>query len=236
MNLVDLIDSPLVINLEKDTKRWEDICSHFSQWDILPERFPAVEGIKLPEISLPECMKEHSYTVNLNLSHASALRYRTHKSQKPFCLILEDDCRFLENPTDLIFKIIKNLTSLNFDWSLISLGCFSYDWQAPKPPLAQEQLNVYQLSQPNGWYPWGAHAYLINKKHAKRIIGEFASCIMPPDHILLSEYSKKTGFLLRPSMAYQEEYPSHANNGFSTIVTKSSADISEESKLKILKK
>lgn len=229
LELNDILEVPLIINLDKDVKRWNDICDHLSQWNIVPERFSAVHGIKLPENSLNFSMKEHGYTLNLNLSHSCASRYRLFYSNKPFWLIMEDDCRFTENPKSTILNIIAHLELKKIDWSVVSLGCFSYENQAKSPDIPSE----YMLTQPHNWFPWGTHAYIVNRKHAARLIAEWGGCFYPPDHTLLSEYNKKNGFLLRPSLAYQEEYASYACDGNSIMSTKNSADIPQEIKDKI---
>lgn len=214
-----LIGPPLVINLDKDKKRFEDLKEHLAQWDIVPERFSAVSDVVLP--ALPDCMKEYKYSVNLNMSHAAASRHRCLTSKRPYWLVLEDDCRFLEDPRIAIYECLLALNKAQKnDWSIISFGCFSYDKQGEKPKIEHPGL-----CQPKGWHPWGTHSLLINRPHSPMLIGMWSSCFWPADHLLLNEYNAGRAFLRRPAVTYQEEYTSHTGG---KTETKRSADLSPE--------
>lgn len=220
-----ILAPPLVINLDKDTGRWNDIVEHFGSWNISPERFSAITNLKLPEISLPPSMLESEYNVSCNMSHAAASRYRLYRSNYPFWLVVEDDCRFVEDPRKVIADCISTLASNNIDWSIISLGCYSYDRQSKRPEI---DYGTPLLCKPQGWYPWGAHAYLVNRAHAPKIISRWSACFYPADHLLLAEYATGEGYLRRPSIAYQEEYTSHSNGGDHSRSTKATADMSPD--------
>lgn len=214
---------PIVINLDKDEKRWADMCEHLAQWNIVPERFSALSGYTLP--SIPEHMKNPSYLVSLNLTHAAVSRHCLLNTQRRMWLVLEDDCRFLEDPRNIVVNATRTLQQAEVDWSVISFGCYSYDWQAKRVEIDYSQS---VLDQPVGWYPWGSHSYLVNRNHAYRLIGSWSTCISPPDHLLLNEYKAKNGYLVRPSATYQEEYKSYHAGGNSTTDTKRSADLPED--------
>ena len=214
-----IFGKPIVINMDKDTQRWDDMVKHLAQWDIVPERMPAIHGIKLPCLS--DEMKEHDVIVNLNLSHAAVSRHCLLEGKRRAWLVLEDDCRFLKNPKKVLYDVMCGLGGSKIDWSMISLGCFSYDNQAVRPPYEE---GGYSLVQPHTWYPWGAHSYVVNSAHAIRLVSALSSCFFPSDHLLIHEYTdSKLGFLLRPSITYQEEYVSY--RGSETANTKASADL-----------
>jgi len=227
-----LFGPPIVINMDKDVDRWNDICHHFSQWGINLKRFSAISGVSLP--ALPESMSENSMAVNLCLTHAAANRHCLINSERPMWLILEDDCRFVEDPRKTIVSLINNCQNNKLDWSVVSLGCYSYDWQGKRPPVDYEGphgLHKFIVD----WCPWGSHSYAVNRKYGMRIIEKMSSCIQPSDHVLIGEFNIGKGYLRRPSATYQEEYVSHRGG---TASTKLSADLSpklieEITKLKI---
>lgn len=201
------------------------MCNHLAQWNIVPERLPAVSGIRLP--GLTPSMTASEYNTSVNLSHAGASRHCYFNSKRRFWMVLEDDCRFVEDPRKIVFNIIETLGKNNLEWSLVSLGCYSYDWQSPKENFDYATEPV--LCRPTSWFPWGAHSYLVNRTHAERIIATWSACFNPADHLLLSEYRNDLGYLRRPSATYQEEYLSYHNgNGGGTMDTKKSADMSAE--------
>ena len=208
----EIVGRPIVINLDKDTERWNDMCEHLSKWEITPERYPAVSGVKLP--SVPASMSEHECSVSLNLTHAAVSRHCYMRTKKMFWLVLEDDCRFLKNPKEIVFETLETLFHNKTDWSVVSLGCFSYDNQAKKPEL---NLNSTVLTQPAGWYPWGTHSYLMNREHSMSLAATWSLCVNPTDHLLIHEYNIKRGYLRRPSITYQEEYPSYRGGRARTI-------------------
>lgn len=214
-----VVGPPLVINMDSDVDRWKDLCEHLAQWNITPERFPAISGVKLP--ALPPSMSESPSSINLNLSHAAACRQRGLFEKRPFWLILEDDCRFLRDPRECIVQVLNTCQENNLDWSVVSLGCFSYDWQGKRQEF--DYNGPAMLQKPvTGWYPWGSHSYLVNKKYGHRIIEKMSSCMCPADHVLLWEMNRGNGYLRRPSASYQEEYQSY-RGGVAT--TKEAADM-----------
>lgn len=207
----------LVLNLKKDKRRWKDICYHLAQWNIFPERYESISDIKIP--SLPDHMNKANAC--LDLTHAAASRHCLLNSQRNFWLVLEDDCRFVEDPRKVVLNAIWSLEITNQDWSVISLG--SYSKYIDKLRLKPESYLTHVLEKPRGWKPWGSHALLVNRRHALSLIQQWSSCMYPADHTLIREYEKGAGFLLRPSAAYQEEYTSKISKGINP--TKKNADV-----------
>jgi len=215
-----VIGPPLVINVASDTHRADDIYHHMSQWGVRPEMFPAVTGVSLP--ALPQSLRETKFAVNLNLSHAAASRHCLINTTGQVWMVMEDDCRFLSDPRVVVANVLKAVQGV--DWSVISLGRISHERQGPRPqpPDGYDKL---ALVQPKGWYPWGSHAYIVNRKHAARLVSMWSGCFYPADHVLLHEYAAGTGFLLRPSVAYQEEYASYQCEGNGVNSSKRTADL-----------
>lgn len=218
-----LIPSPVIINLDKDKDRYADISKHLSGFGIRHARLSAVSGISLPATGLT------TGETSCSLSHAAALRYmilsdnQKHMSCKAW-MILEDDCRFLVNPKIALAWILANAPQ---DWSLISLGSYNKD----RPELKDD---IYRLHTKINWVPYGSHAYIVNPTHAHRLMGLFSSCTAPVDHVLHAEFATGKGYLVRPSISYQELYPSNVADWGIRKSIKHHADLYEED-LKILR-
>lgn len=212
----------VIINMEKDSVRLHDITKHLMSWGVNGIRLPAVENAKIPatNMSLGE--------IGCALSHAAALRYMSFADNRKYLgckawLILEDDCRFIMNPK---MAVVWALANVPYDWSIISLGSYNKD----RPPLKEKS---YRLCTKFDWFPWGAHAYLVNPSHASRLMGSLSSCTAPVDHIFRTEFMTGKGFLLRPSIAYQEIYESNIADWGKRKSGKHHADLWEDD-LKIL--
>lgn len=212
------VGPPIVINLEKDRRRYEDIHDHLAQWGIEPERFSALSGIKAPYVRSD--MVESPHVISLNLSHAAVSRKCLLGSEKKYWLVLEDDCRFVIDPRKIVAFVLKSLQGR--DWSVVSLGCFSYGAR-PDPVLGYDN---FSFERPGDWHPWGAHAYLVNRNHAKRLVEHWSALWDPADHIFHAEYKNNKGFLLRPAVAYQEVYKSYQSKFTKNHNYKQTADMS----------
>jgi len=232
----ELVGPPLVISLEKDAERWSSIVTHLSKWNIKPEKFTAICDIDLPKKSLTLGMQEFSSKVNVctNLSHAGASRYRLFQSSHPFWLVLEDDCRFLEDPRNKILSILGSLIESKIDWSIISLGSYCTQSDIDNNKRLTPDYSILTLEQPTSWFPYGAHSYLINRNYSEDLISKWSSCLRPCDNVLHLEYRNKKGYLLRPSLTYQEEYPSNRSLAGRIYATKKTADIHPDLVKKIL--
>lgn len=215
-----LLGPPLVINMAKDSHRLADIQDHMQYWGLRAARFEAVSGVSLP--ALGQHMQEAKHVVSLNLSHAAASRHYLIEAQNPFWMVMEDDCRFLMDPRIIVANVLTSLRDV--DWSIVSLGCISHEKHGRRPPPSNGYDN-FALEKPSGWFPWGLHAYIVNRKHAPRLVGMWSACFYPADHILLEEYRNGTGFLVRPSVSYQEEYASYQSGESGINESKRVADL-----------
>lgn len=217
-----LFPPAVVINLDNDKQRMVDFSKHIGSWGIHAARLPAAENVKVPATSLSVA------ETSCSLSHASAIRYmmladdRKYMKSKAW-LILEDDCRFTMSPQ---MAVVWSLINVPNDWSVISLGSYNKD----RPKLDD---HFYRLHTKVDWFPFGAHAYLVNPAHSERLCGAFASCILPVDHVMRQEFETGKGYLLRPSVAYQEIYTSNIAEWGKRKSVKHHADLCED-ELKIL--
>ena len=206
---------PVVINVARDRERWADIAAHLSQWSICPERFEPVPPMTFA--GLPQTMKS-PYVSSLALTHAAICRRFLLDSKSQFLLIMEDDCRFLMDPRQVLHKIVGHLGDK--PWTAISLGTYAFEHQGKRSPLPDTPGQLV-LDQPQDWFPWGTHAYVVSRHRLEKFIGQLSSLLMPADHVLIEQFRKRESYLLRPSIAYQEEYGTYAavNASRSTIRT-----------------
>lgn len=189
---------PVVINLDRDTQRWSDLVDHLAQWGLVPQRLPAVE--QLPGgFTLPE--RRTRFEACLSLSWVKAVRGFLSESD-PYLLVLEDDCRFLQDPAVLIDEALTTVGAIQPEWSVISLG----GWRRPRIP--RWDYSEVRYDQPT-WNLWGSHSVLINRLHAERLLPVYESCRFQTDGLLNDEYKKKLGFVRRPAGTYQHSYVSH---------------------------
>jgi hypothetical protein len=216
-----IVGPPIVINTASDNIRMSSLALHLENWGITPLRLEAVTSCeKLPACALTK------YEVNACLSHAAASRFchASDRQPRPAWLILEDDCRFLSDPREAVAWTLKNLPQ---KWSVASLGCYS--WEKPSLPLN----GMRHLDAAAGWEPYGAHSYLVSAQHGPRLIGSFASCVEPPDWVLMREMRAGRGYLVRPSFTFQDEFPSHGTPNGEIRETKWAADLLPEDVLNI---
>jgi GR25 family glycosyltransferase involved in LPS biosynthesis len=164
----------VVINLDKNTKRMENIQKHWDQSDFVLdlERFPAVVGANLDpaEHVTPEALEElteteqygyrskhHQLTrgaIGCYLSHVRIL-----KQMKPgdIYFILEDDAMFRPSIQSEVKRALRRAPG---NWDMILLG-----------------YNNYKVSERHGEFDkvrsfWGTCGYLINYKGTQKFLEE----------------------------------------------------------------
>lgn len=183
------------INVNKDTERWNDLVQHLSKWNVEVQRIPALT-------ELPAGFKmvagRTKYESVLLLSLCKTIEEFLSRSE-PYLLVLEDDCRFLDDPEVLVREAIQAVPK---PWSMISLGGFcdnlpNFDYS--KVVYVQPDFNL-----------WGFHSVLVSRENAERLLCEYKKCSRPSDHVLNEEYREsKLGFVRRPCGTYQHSYVSH---------------------------
>jgi len=169
----------VVINMDKNRERMENIQRHWDQSDFNMEleRFPAVVGANLDPIEhvTPEALaeltqtetrgyrtKHHQLTpgaIGCYLSHVSIL-----KQMRPgdIYFILEDDALF---PPNIQFRINTLLRKSPRNWDMILLGHNRYKSKGRRGDF--DEVHSF----------WGLCGYLINYKGAQKFLEESGSKI-----------------------------------------------------------
>lgn len=166
------------INLEKNTKRKNDLLKSYHNSDINElglTRFPAILG-KTVDVNLwlrPEAIEEleetekthgrtHHYQLTYGgvgcfLSHYTLAKQLLNDSEAKYYIIFEDDISFQKN---MIKPINYYLSNAPEDWDIIHFT-----------NLRKVNYTIHdQFYKPNGF--WGMQAYIINKKGAKKLVDE----------------------------------------------------------------
>lgn len=199
----EILGRPIVISGNEE--RFSTLKSHMDSYEIQVERFPAIM-LK----SLPATENFAHVPVGVNLSHAAVLRNCLKTNyKKQFILVLEDDCRFFEDPRPHIVPVLSNILKVDPNFAVISLGSYHYAHQAVAPPIQKGE--TYVINSVSGWYPWGSHAWIYNLKRAPELIGWLSSLFNPLDHIMIDQYWKSNCWLMRPAIAYQESLRKQAD-------------------------
>ncbi len=154
------------ITLDEDVDRLKDLKNHLN---ILGINHIYSDGIS------PKDLKNHIYDDDILssnkkevlcclLAHFFALKNILEKSDKKFFLIMEDDVRFFPKP-----KHLKEVLLLKDHWDIIQLGTCNLE--------AQLELDIFYESGQiiSRWTSerFGAHAYLISREYAKKILKKY---------------------------------------------------------------
>jgi hypothetical protein len=189
--LVEGVVGPVVINCDRDTQRWSDLCEHLATWDVTPSRFSAFTSTtrrKSPFVPRTSAL--------MTLGVVEILK-QFQKTDQPYVLVLEDDCRFLQDPRVAVSEAIA---ACPVGWSVLSLGSWGQI-----PPTDYSRVTYAQPL----WLLLGAHSVLVSRQHVEGLIQSLDSSLPLFDIQLNEEYRKKRGYVRRPSITYQHEYVSH---------------------------
>jgi GR25 family glycosyltransferase involved in LPS biosynthesis len=168
------------INLDRAHKRRADLEFQFKQQDLQVKRFPAVDARKLPNEAVAKVL-QHPRSQNFlksvlvdnrkNIGHFGC--FLSHigvynefmKSDKPYCLIFEDDAEF-KTPT---FKKDVNMHMGNVpdDWDIVLFGFHTADdlhYGKNQDTFLKDNI-FYNLEN---WT--GTHGYLINKRSCAKLL------------------------------------------------------------------
>jgi hypothetical protein len=143
------------------------------------------------------------------------------KGDQPYVLILEDDCRFLQDPKVAVAEAIAACPT---GWSVLSLG----GWGMKIPPT--DYCRVF-FDQPH-WTLLGSHSVLVGRPHVEDLIQSLDGALLFFDMQLNLEYQKKRGYVRRPAITYQHEYVSHRSKRKEPTILFS--DLPTEQKNKLL--
>lgn len=186
------------INLDRAHKRRADLEFQFKQQDLQVKRFPAVDARKLSNEAVAKVL-QHPRSQNFlksvlvdnrkNIGHFGC--FLSHigvynefmKSDKPYCLIFEDDAEF-KTPT---FKKDVNMHMGNVpdDWDIVLFGFHTADdLHYGKNQDTFLKDNIFH----NLEHFTGLHGYLINKRSCAKLMEK----VMNPEWYLDWEIAKLT--------------------------------------------
>lgn len=181
----DLFTHVLVINLDKDTERWEKCQKELEKAELQAIRIPGIYG---PDMSDTEYKKNTTCTcyyfctrkeVGCWLSHRKCWQYIVDNNIES-ALILEDDCIFDQDFQKKLKQYSKDIPE---NWDMILLGMLlectkqtcgplsKFANQARKILTGQRDENKYiseNVYKPNSFQ--GAHGYIVSRKCAEKLL------------------------------------------------------------------
>ena len=177
MNIKDI--KSWVINLDKDKERLKSFMTRFT--DLQVNRFPAVNGKSLnlknirnqldPSVIWTMNNTRFSHpqidtlgAIGCYLSHIK-LWNKLIVSDDPYYLIFEDDC-YLDTSLQQVQNFINLVIKNNQNWDIIYLGF--WDKGVMQRPQTKIGKGVCKVSN----FIYGTHAYIINKKGAKKLLSQ----------------------------------------------------------------
>jgi glycosyl transferase, family 25 len=115
------------INLDRRPERWKRMESRFAAFNLRPvERFPAVDGSKMP---IPSNWPESPGAYGCLQSHLSVVR-KARAEGRESVLIIEDDVLLAEGFHEKFTARVQNLPE---NWDMLFFGCLHHD---PPVPVA----------------------------------------------------------------------------------------------------
>lgn len=127
----DIIDAILIINLDRDTDRWDKIKHLFAELGLEDKihRIPAVKGIDLPGYGESPWFKKRTESraakiagaAGCVLSHAKAIRYALEHPEWEAVLVLEDDAVPCKEQLEASSELLESFNQNN-DWDIIYPG------------------------------------------------------------------------------------------------------------------
>lgn len=177
-------DKIYCINLDRRPDRWQDCQYEFEKHDIIVERFSAVDGKALGQISslLPG-------QIGCLISQLNIIK-KAKELGLSSVMILEDDVEFCEN-FSIKFNECMNLMPEN--WNMIFLGANHIQ----RPNKINEK--IYKLN-----YSYSAHCYAINNNMFDLLINNLSSLNHPLDVIYANMQSSINAYVVNPHLVWQK--------------------------------
>ncbi|MCX6988690.1 MAG: glycosyltransferase family 25 protein [Chlamydiae bacterium] len=186
------IDCIYVINLDQHPQKWELLKTTFSEFNLSPNRVPAINGWEMTTLQKQELFGPYPIQltggqIGCMLSHISILNDAYKRGFKKIW-ILEDDVIFTENPECLIDPLTK-LEELAPDWDI-----FYTDTNLTKldgsyllhphelrlrPKQRINRRRIRAQNQPissdilTSTLRFGLHSYLVSEQGVKKILDYF---------------------------------------------------------------
>jgi hypothetical protein len=222
----DLAGPAEVINLDRRVDRWEQSSAHLTTLKIAFQRFPAVDGSKLPN-SDPRVVNQIGFghpesswkspdlpnkkaRVGCSLSHYAVVE-KAKKERRKCVLILEDDARFSEIVTE-ISQIRDNFIAawgcLPKDCDILMLGANHLTQRGYLPKIVNECFVRCTGAI-------GGHAYIVFERYYDRFLAIFqenfsrignadgTGGIVAQDSLLRSVQANDHHYALNPLIATQ---------------------------------
>ena len=186
------IDCIYVINLDQHPQKWELLKTTFSEFNLSPNRVPAINGWEMTTLQKQELLGPYPIQltggeIGCMLSHISILNDAYKRGFKKIW-ILEDDVIFTENPECLIDPLTK-LEELAPDWDIFYTDTNltkldgSYLLHPPELRLRPKQrINRRRIRAQNqpissdiltSTLRFGLHSYLVSEQGIKKILDYF---------------------------------------------------------------
>ena len=179
-----------VITLPVNNQRIRDLKKHFNNLGLAPTFFEGIAPKNLRKyINNGQIISTNRKEVLCCLSsHLLSLNYMLKNSTKEFFLIMEDDVRLFPYP-----KNLKEVFLLSAHWDIVQLGSCNLSAQIELDVLYDTAQIISRWTINN----YGTHAYLINRKYAKKLLKKYLS---DKNSINLSNAH---GYLLADRLLYQ---------------------------------
>lgn len=157
MKLTDFFNKTYCINLNRRLDRWEECLIEFNKFNITNvERFIAVDGKKLPQISNGFVTPSRLALVLTNIK----ILEEAIKNNYSSILILEDDIEF----NDQVNNIEEYFKFLPDDWDMLYFGGNHNTHMGVKPPITINE-KVCKLHK-----TYSTHCVAINKKCFQKVL------------------------------------------------------------------
>ena len=159
-------DNVFVINLDRDTERWQNVYDRMVNVGITPTRFPATYGktidkdteknliSKMCSIFCPDGLK------GCGVSHMRVWQ-KIVDEDIPYALVLEDDAIPVDGFQE---KFNKSMDSVPHDWDVLYLFCLGT--VACSPDINFKKLENHFVP----YLPGGTTAYMVTNLGAKKLL------------------------------------------------------------------
>lgn len=213
-----------VINLDRDTQRLETFQRKYNARGIYPQRQPAVYGT---DLNLKQLMDEHVIdssivhhmkhgrtihsqintmgAIGCYLSHVNVWNRLLSDELHDMYMVFEDDCDTPTVPIEEINRYVNETIQLHPEWDLIYIG-YLRDYGTTR----HEEVGCNQLRIADSVF--GAHAYLLNKKGARKCLAHAFPIVFHVDWFLSYQCSSGRVDAYRPTVAFI-----HQNQSETTI-------------------
>ncbi len=181
-------DKAYCINLNKRIDRWNKAQQEFNKYNLVVERFPAIEG-NIQNLET-EILPGNIGCVNSHLNIIKNARKNNYKSVAVF----EDDVEFKE---DVLEKFEEYYKQLPENWDMIYFGGNHNDREGENT-LIKISDNIYKVTK-----TYTTHAYIIKNTVYDEVIKLFSKYEHEVD-VLYSELQLKFNcYVFRPHLAWQ---------------------------------